>query len=116
MSTRKEYIIQFVGLGIGAHEFEFDINDKFFEGLDYSEIKQGQILIDLNLLKQYTMMVLNFKISGTIKQDCDRCTVRKLKMNSPPPEGPATLDLRSGYHSSSFSCGALSGVSGFSWN
>lgn len=74
MSTRKDHIIQFVGLSIGSHEFEFDINDTFFEHLDYSEIKQGNISIVLTLLKQSTMMVLHFEISGTVKQDCDRCT------------------------------------------
>lgn len=74
MSTRKDHIIQFVGLSIGSHEFQFDINDTFFEHLDYSEIKQGKINIVLTLLKQSTMMVLHFEISGTVKQDCDRCT------------------------------------------
>ncbi len=74
MPIRKDYIIQFVGLSVGQHEFGFDINDKFFEDLEYSEIKQGNIHVDLTLLKQSTMMVLHFKISGTIKQNCDRCT------------------------------------------
>lgn len=74
MPTRKDYIIQFVGLSIGQHEFVFDIQDTFFEALDYSEIKQGNIKVGLTLLKQSTMMVLHFKISGTVKQDCDRCT------------------------------------------
>ncbi|MGQ0828130.1 MAG: YceD family protein [Bacteroidota bacterium] len=74
MPTRKDYIIQFAGLSVGQHEFEFDINDKFFEGLDYSEIKQGHIQVDLTLLKQSTMMVLHFNINGTVNMDCDRCT------------------------------------------
>lgn len=76
MQTRKEYIIQFVGLSVGTHLFEFDINDKFFESLDYSEIKQGNIQVKLSLLKQSNMMVLQFEISGTIKTNCDRCTVQ----------------------------------------
>jgi uncharacterized metal-binding protein YceD (DUF177 family) len=76
MQTRKEYIIQFVGLSVGTHLFEFDINDKFFESLDYSEIKQGNIQVKLSLLKQSNMMVLQFEISGTVKTSCDRCTVQ----------------------------------------
>ncbi len=74
MQTRKEYIIQFVGLSLGKHEFEFNIHDKFFEHFDYSEIKRGTISVNLDLLKQSTMMVLHFEISGTIKMNCDRCT------------------------------------------
>ena len=73
MQTRKEYIIQFVSLPLGEHEFEFTVTDKFFENLDYSEIKQGNININLNLLKQSQMMVLQFEITGTVKADCDLC-------------------------------------------
>lgn len=73
MQTRKEYIIQFVGLSVGEHLYEFNITDSFFENLDYSEIKQGNITIDLKLLKQSTMMILEFEISGTVRMNCDRC-------------------------------------------
>ena len=73
MQTRKEYIIQFVALSFGEHKFEFLVNDKFFEHLDYSEIKQGNITINLNLLKQSAMMVLQFEITGTVKMLCDLC-------------------------------------------
>lgn len=73
MSTSKEYVIQFAGLRPGEHLFELKVNDKFFENLDYSEIKQGNIVVKLNLLKQSSMMVLNFNISGTVKANCDLC-------------------------------------------
>ncbi len=73
MQTRKEYIIQFVALGFGEHKFEFEVKDKFFEPLDYSEIKQGDITIIVNLLKQSSMMVLQFEITGTVKMMCDLC-------------------------------------------
>ena len=43
MQARKEYIIQFVGLSVGEHLYEFNISDSFFEDLEYSEIKQGNI-------------------------------------------------------------------------
>jgi uncharacterized metal-binding protein YceD (DUF177 family) len=74
MQTRKEYIIQFVGLSLGEHEYEFEVTDAFFEDLDYSEIKQGNIHIKLTLLKQSQMMVLQFEIGGTVKAVCDLCT------------------------------------------
>jgi uncharacterized protein len=73
MLASKEYIIQFAGLSPGEHLFEFNVSDKFFENLDYSEIKQGNILVKVNLLKQSTMMVLHFDISGTVKSNCDLC-------------------------------------------
>jgi len=75
MYAGKEYIIQFVGLAIGEHEFEFNVGNKFFENLDYSEIKQGNIKVKLTLIKQSTMMVLQFAVSGTVKMNCDRCSM-----------------------------------------
>jgi uncharacterized metal-binding protein YceD (DUF177 family) len=74
MQNRKEYIIQFVGLSMGEHLYEYAIGEKFFEGLDYSEIQKSDITVKINLLKQSTMMVLRFEISGTVKAECDRCT------------------------------------------
>jgi len=96
MPILKDYIIQFVGLSVGQHEFEFHITDKFFEALDYSELKQGEIKADLTLLKQSTMMVLHFKISGTVKMDCDRCT----EPFSLPISGNYKLIVKVGGHES----------------
>lgn len=74
MQTRKEYIIQFVGLGLGLHEYKFEVKDSFFLDYEFSEIKRADILVNLNLLKQSQMMVLEFEISGTVKTECDLCT------------------------------------------
>ncbi len=73
MQAEKQYIVQFVGLSLGEHKYQFEVNDKFFESLDYSEIKQGNSIVNLNLLKQSSMMILQFEIGGTIKVNCDRC-------------------------------------------
>jgi uncharacterized metal-binding protein YceD (DUF177 family) len=73
MSTSKEYIIQFASLTIGEHRFELDINKRFFDNFDYSEIKEGDIRVNINLLKTSSMMVLDFEIGGTVKAICDRC-------------------------------------------
>ena len=74
MKAGKDYVIQFASLSLGEHEYQFKIGDKFFENLDYSEIKQGTITIDLKLLKQSTMMILESEIRGTVKVNCDVCT------------------------------------------
>jgi len=70
----KNYTIQFAGLKQGLHEFDYEITDKFFESIDYSEVKKAKIKVKLNLLKQSTTLLLDFNISGTIKAICDRCT------------------------------------------
>ena len=70
---KKQFVIQFGGLSVGAHEYDFEVNDTFFERLDFSEIKRANILVKLDLQKQSTLMTLNFDISGTVGIECDRC-------------------------------------------
>ena len=73
MAKTKEFIIPFKGLGLGFHEFTFEVSKKFFEEIEYSEIKNGSINVGLTLEKQETMMVFNFTIDGEIGVNCDRC-------------------------------------------
>lgn len=94
MKAGKDYVIQFASLSLGQHEYQFEIGDKFFENLDYSEIKQGNILIDVKLLKQSTMMILESAIHGTVKVNCDVCTVEF----DLPIEGSYKLIVKVGGH------------------
>lgn len=73
MKDLKQFIIQYDGLKLGSHDFQFDINEKFFEELNYPEITKGNFHVDLLLEKHSTMMVLNFKIKGSTLLTCDRC-------------------------------------------
>jgi len=73
VSYLKDFIIPFEGLGIGNHEFVFDVNQLFFEEIAYSELKNGAVSIKLDLEKQENMLVLLFKISGRVEVICDRC-------------------------------------------
>jgi uncharacterized protein len=69
----KHFIIPFIGLKVGNHTFNFEIEDKFFEHFEYSEIKKGRLHVDCLLDKQVRMMVLYFDIAGTVRIPCDRC-------------------------------------------
>lgn len=66
-------IIQFGGLGVGTHQFEFGITDKFFENLEYSEIKKANVDAKIDVIKQNNVLTLNISISGTVGIECDRC-------------------------------------------
>lgn len=68
-----EFVIPFKGLSLGFHEFTYEVNDLFFEEIDYSEIKKGEVRVDLELEIQETMLIFNFKINGSVEVDCDRC-------------------------------------------
>lgn len=71
--TKREYIIPFVGLKIGVHEFEFDITDAFFEEFEYSIVKSGDVKVHLQLDKKETMLVGQFQLEGSVNTECDRC-------------------------------------------
>jgi uncharacterized protein len=73
MLDLKQFTIPFHGLKQGEHRFEYSINELFFEELGYSDIKQGNFKIDLLLLKQASMMTLDFEIAGEMSAICDRC-------------------------------------------
>ena len=70
----KEFVIQYAGLSIGIHDFEFEAGDKFFKVFESTEIENGKFNIDLELTKQSTMLILNFSIKGTTNVLCDRCS------------------------------------------
>ena len=70
---KSQYIVQFGGLPLGLHEFEFEVNDKFFQGFENSEISKADISVFATLTKQNNLLQMNFNISGTVAIDCDRC-------------------------------------------
>jgi uncharacterized metal-binding protein YceD (DUF177 family) len=69
----NHFIIPFSGLKVGNHPFAFEIEDRFFEHFEYSEIKKGQLHVDCLLEKQSRMMILHFTITGSVRVICDRC-------------------------------------------
>lgn len=73
MRTLSEYIIQFEGLKQGTHFFEFELDNLFFEEFDCTEFEKSTFKVDLEFIKQSTMMLLNFNFTGTVTVPCDRC-------------------------------------------
>jgi len=69
----KQYRIPFSGLAAGKHDFDFEINDKFFDCYEHSLVKKGDLTANVSLQKQETMLIVNFDIKGTIKLTCDVC-------------------------------------------
>jgi uncharacterized metal-binding protein YceD (DUF177 family) len=68
-----KYVIPFAGLKEGRHEFEYNVDDSFFEQFDSSEIKRGKLTVTVILDKNPRMLALDFFIQGTVKTLCDRC-------------------------------------------
>ena len=73
MKTFGEYIIPIGGLAVGQHEFDYVIDEGFFEGIEYSEIKEGKVSLHVVLSKESKAMSFTFTFKGDIKVSCDRC-------------------------------------------
>jgi uncharacterized protein len=75
MMRKKAYVIQFGGLKVGSHSFEMEVNDEFFEDLDYSEISKASVKAEIEVLKQNNVLTLHFHLTGTVETICDRCGI-----------------------------------------
>jgi uncharacterized metal-binding protein YceD (DUF177 family) len=73
MSSRRNYDIAFVGLKPGIHEFEYRIDDKFFEDYQEQDFKNAVANIKLTLDKNNGFMLLKFEVGGKLEVHCDRC-------------------------------------------
>jgi uncharacterized metal-binding protein YceD (DUF177 family) len=69
----KNFVIPFSGLKIDIHHFDFVIDKKFFDAIEYAELENGSIELDLNLIKQERMMIFEFDFKGWVEVVCDRC-------------------------------------------
>jgi uncharacterized metal-binding protein YceD (DUF177 family) len=69
----NEFTIPFVGLKIGKHYFDFEINASFFESMEYSIIQKGSLKATLEFEKKETMLIALFAVKGSVSTTCDRC-------------------------------------------
>ena len=73
MGWRNKYDVEFKGLKEGLHEFEFEIEDKFFEHFDQELVNVGSLDVKVDLEKRNTFLKLYFNIKGWMELTCDRC-------------------------------------------
>jgi uncharacterized metal-binding protein YceD (DUF177 family) len=71
MKKTNEYLIPFIGLKIGKHQFDYQINKKFFDEFDFDEFESCDIKVNVAFEKKATMLELNFKHKGTVNVTCD---------------------------------------------
>lgn len=69
-----KYTIKLAGLSLDTHQFEFAVADDFFDSIEFGEIRKGNLSVKIDMLKEESMLALNFDISGTVNVMCDRCS------------------------------------------
>jgi len=71
MRQLKEFTIQFVGLKLGKHSFDYNINKAFFEDFEYEEFNDASVDVQVVLNKKTTLMELHFNAKGCVNVNCD---------------------------------------------
>lgn len=71
MKPLKEFMIPFVGLKLGKHHFDYQIDKSFFEYFEYEDFSNVEVNTTLQLEKKTTLLELHFEISGHVNVNCD---------------------------------------------
>ena len=74
MGKRNVFEIPFVGLKPGLHEFNYEVDDKFFAEKSTGEFTNCNAKVKLLLDKKPGFMLLKFEIGGQADVVCDRCS------------------------------------------
>ena len=73
MKRQKDFIIPFKGLSAGTHRYLFEIDQSFFESFEYFESEKGNLDIEVELIKESSLLDFHFYIQGFVELVCDRC-------------------------------------------
>ena len=71
MSGLKDYLIPFLGLKLGKHQFDYQIDKEFLELFDYNEFQALDVQCMIELDKKETMLELNLHQKGVVTVNCD---------------------------------------------
>lgn len=71
MRKLGEFNIPFIGLKLGKHKFEYQIDDSFFEAFDYHEFNETSVKVSIELDKKSNLLELIFHAEGSINVLCD---------------------------------------------
>lgn len=73
MGYLSQFIVHYQSLPAGVHEFDFQINEKFFEHFEYSEVKKGSLDVRIVIEKGNASPSLSFKAKGVVELPCRCC-------------------------------------------
>lgn len=73
MANKRAYEIAFVGLKPGVHQFNYELDDKFFIEKGAEDFANGRANVRLSVEKNTGFMLLKFEVGGNADVTCDRC-------------------------------------------
>jgi uncharacterized protein len=72
MKALKKYDIEIFKLNNGKHEYNFEINQEFFEIFESNLVEKGKGKIHIEVDKSETMLNMLVQGEGTVELECDR--------------------------------------------
>ena len=73
MKEIRQYEVSLLSLKSDSNDFEFEVGDKFWEALEYAEIENGNLDVEVNITKSSRDFLFKFQINGSVQVNCDRC-------------------------------------------
>ena len=71
--TLKQFNIPCSGLKLGSYAYQFTLDKTFFDHFENEDIKDANVLVDLQFEKKSNMLILEFSLQGTYNVICSRC-------------------------------------------
>lgn len=72
LNALRQYNIDIFNLSYATHNYEFEVNDLFFDHFKSSLVEKGIAEVTVSLTKSETLIEAQFKIKGEIELECDR--------------------------------------------
>ena len=73
MGWKTKYNIEFKGLKEGLHDYQFEVDDKFFEHISESLVEVGEVKVNVQLEKRSAFLKLTLAFEGWVELTCDNC-------------------------------------------
>ncbi len=73
MANKHVFDIPFVGLKPGIHQFDYELDDKFFMEKGAEDFSNARANVKLSLEKNKGFFLLKFEVGGTADVTCHRC-------------------------------------------
>ncbi len=67
----RDFDILFKGLSFGAHSFEFELDDRFFDLFNYTTYQGIHGVATVELVKSETLMDVHLSFKGSVRVPCD---------------------------------------------
>ena len=73
MTKFSLYNIPLKNLSAGTHNYEYQLDRKYFEAIDGDEVKKGNVKVELSVKRVSSTFDFKFHVHGIVQIPCDRC-------------------------------------------